>query len=81
MKMLNVAMMEEWAIINGDSTSGAGLQFGRAGPGKEAFAQHQAGRPEEHALERVAPAHGARHAMGGHGSALELSAGRGTPWS
>ena len=27
MKMLNVALMEEWAIINGDSTVGAGLQF------------------------------------------------------
>ena len=26
-KMLNVALMEEWAIINGDSSVGAGLQF------------------------------------------------------
>ena len=27
LKMLNVALMEEWAIINGDSSVGAGLQF------------------------------------------------------
>jgi len=27
MKMINVALMEEWSIINGDSTTGAGLQF------------------------------------------------------
>ena len=27
MKMLNVAMIEEWAIINGDSSAGTGLQF------------------------------------------------------
>jgi len=26
-KMLNVALMEEWAIINGDSSIGSGLQF------------------------------------------------------
>lgn len=26
-KMLNVALMEEWAIINGDSSVGSGLQF------------------------------------------------------
>lgn len=26
-KMLNVALMEEWAIINGDSSTGSGLQF------------------------------------------------------
>lgn len=26
-KMINVALMEEWAIINGDSSVGAGLQF------------------------------------------------------
>lgn len=26
-KMLNVALMEEWAIINGDSSAGSGLQF------------------------------------------------------
>jgi hypothetical protein len=26
-KMLNVALMEEWAIINGDSSVGAGLQY------------------------------------------------------
>ena len=27
MKMINVALMEEWALLNGNSTTGAGLQF------------------------------------------------------